>query len=170
MGSVLFGASMIRRSTPRRPSAGKRCGESQAANLEGTRLEQGVAGGIECAARRQDIIDQPYSSRAAEAARGAKRASHVLTPLVADPLRLIEGVMDPLEGIGDPRSAEAPRDSTGDRVDMVKASPAATAGVEGDADDEIRSRGRLPNDSSGEFYCEMIDCEADRDGWAEGTP
>ena len=169
MRSVAFGGSMIGSSTSRRPSAGQCCGECQGADLEGTRLEQRVSGRIERAARRQHIIDQPYSRRRAQAIRDVKCASHVLTSLTSDQLRLIASVMNPLEGIGEPRPSEAPRDSVGDRIDMVEASPAATAGVERDAHDEIRSRSRLMDDVSGELDREMVDRKSDRDGRAEGT-
>jgi len=160
---------MIGSSMSRRPSAGQCCCECQGADLEGTRLEQGVSGRIERAAGRQHIIDQPNSRRRAQTFRDAKCASHVFTPLTADQLRLIASVMNPLEDIGDPRPSEAPRDSVGDRIDMVEASPAATARVERDARDEIRSRGRLLDDVSGEFDREMVDRKSDRDGRAEGT-
>jgi hypothetical protein len=101
---------------------------------------------------------------------GAKRASYVLTPLAANQLRLITGVMNPLEGIGGPGSCEPMRDSTRNRIGMVEAPPAVSAGVKRDADDEIGSCSRLPGDLIGQLGCEVVDREADWDRGAEEIP
>ena len=160
----------MRGSPPRCPSAGECCCECECADLEGARLEQRVGGGVECTARRQHIIDEPYACCRTQTACGTKRASHVLTSFASDQPRLVARVMNPLEGIGEPRSPKAACNSARDGIGMVEPAPATAARVERDAHDEIGSRRRLFGHASGQFDCEMIDRKADRNGWTKGTP
>jgi len=103
--------------------------------------------------------------------RRTKGASHVLSPLAANHQPgLIAGVTQTLEDIRHPRSRETLRNALRDWIDMVEASPAAAARMQGDTDDEIRPRGRLPGDPPGQLRREMIDREADRDPRTKGTP
>jgi len=50
---------MIRGREAGRPSCGQRRGQGDGAHLERTGLQQGVGGGFEGAARRQDVVDDP---------------------------------------------------------------------------------------------------------------
>lgn len=147
-----------------------KCGcECERADLEDARLEQRVGRGIEGAAGREHIIDQPNACRRVQAARGTKRSTYVLAPFATDELGLVARVMNALEGIGDPRTAEALRNSACDGIDMVEAPPTATAGMERDAHDEIGSRGRFRCDASAQFDREMVDRQADHNGRTKGT-
>jgi hypothetical protein len=103
--------------------------------------------------------------------RRTKGASHVLSPFAANHQPgLIAGVTQTLEDIRHPRSRETLRNALRDWIDMVEASPAAAARMQGDTDDQIRPRDRLPGDPPGQLRREMIDREADRDTGTEGTP
>lgn len=147
-----------------------KCGcECERADLEDARLEQRVGRGIEGAAGREHIIDQPNACRRVQAARGTKRSTYVRAPFATDELGLVARVMNALEGIGDPRTAEALRNSACDGIDMVEAPPTATAGMERDAHDEIGSRGRFRCDASAQFDREMVDRQADHNGRTKGT-
>jgi hypothetical protein len=132
-------------------------GERERTNFEGARFEERLSGRLERAACRQYVIDQPYARRCAQAMCHAECASHVLTPLAANQPGLLARVMETFEQFRVPRSRETLGNSLCDRIDMVEASPAASAGVEGDTDDEIGARGRLPDDPSCQLGGEMVD-------------
>ena len=102
--------------------------------------------------------------------RRTKGAPHVLSPLAVDRQPgLIACVTQTLEDIRHPRSRETLRNALRDRIDVVEASPASAARMEGDTDDQIRPLGRLPGDPPGQLRREMVDREAGCGTGTKGT-
>jgi hypothetical protein len=138
-------------------------------HLEGSCLEQGVGRRIECAARRQHIVDEPDAGPGLEPARGPECPAHVRSTLRTRQRRLRPGLPNAFEPIGPPGPLENPRDASRDRVGVVESAPPPTSRMEGDAHHQIGASPGFCEQPAAELEGQVIDREPNRKGRTEGA-